>query len=189
MQLQHLPALCSLSSRSPEQAATSQPLPGFYANHKGCSHWEHAQFGSVPCNNSQLESSHTLTHTLLQPTVGATGKRGGCLLSLQSLSHTERATNTHFVTTKVSPQTWKYESECVGFGVFSIKRETVGAGWRGSMCSSVYRTTHILFMMPWQRSGLHIQSELNIFSWMAKSCWIFSCLIGRVVVDKTGITQ
>lgn len=26
--------------------------------------WEHAQFGSLPCNNSRRGSSHTLTHTL-----------------------------------------------------------------------------------------------------------------------------
>ena len=58
-----------------EHLTTQQPLPGNHANHKGLFMLEHAQFGSVPRNNSQWGSSHSRTHT--HPLSHSTPARSG----------------------------------------------------------------------------------------------------------------
>lgn len=131
-QQQHLPALCSVSvcvcvcleQKAPRNSSTTA-ASRFPCQPQGLFMLEHAQFGSLPCNNSQWERahtpSHTDTHSLPHSTPARSGsetEREAARCAAELLTHTHRPANTHSVTTKVSTQTCKY---CSGFYFLAVR--------------------------------------------------------------------
>lgn len=95
-----------------------QPLPGFYANHKGCPCWSMLSLAPFPVTIAS-ERALTQSRTLLQPAVGARRRGEAACCAAELITHTERQ-NAHSFITKVRTQTCSCYCEHPGF--FSLQR-------------------------------------------------------------------
>lgn len=99
---------CTLFSACVEQKAphnlNSTAASRFLCQPQGLFTLEHAQFGSFPCNNSQWERSHTLTHSTPAPQWERDGEERLPAV-LRSLLHAPSGKHTLPFVTKVSTQT------------------------------------------------------------------------------------